>query len=120
MKRNHVANESFQLERQDGGQLLLSGVLDHSNVVKAREEGEALLGQAGSTCSVSLSGLESAHSAVLSLLLCWLRFAVKRQLTLTFVDMPDQLYDMARVSGLDDLLPLSRQSKHHAEHEYSE
>lgn len=113
MSINHDAAETFRLERQDDGVLLLSGVLDHSNVVNAREQGEALLGQASGRCSVSLSGLESAHSAVLSLLLCWLRFAGKRQLSLTFVDMPDRLYDMARVSGLDDLLPLSRQSSQH-------
>lgn len=115
MNQNHKVAETFQLERHDDGVILLSGVLDHSNVVSARERGEALLGQAGSRCAVSLSGLESAHSAVLSLLLCWLRFAGKRQLSLTFVDMPDRLYDMARVSGLDDLLPLSRQQANHTE-----
>lgn len=109
---NHETTETFKLERMDDGSLVLSGVLDHSNVTSAREQGESLLAQAGTGCTISLSGLNSAHSAVLSLLLCWLRYAAKRQQSLMFADMPEQLYDMARVSGLDDLLPLSRQEFH--------
>lgn len=108
MKTN-VHNGEYKLEQLAVGDIVLSGELDHNTVVEARQTGERWLAETTGTCRFSLKGLESAHSGVLSLLLCLIRYAERHQRSIVFADMPDRLYDMARMSGLDQLLPLERQ-----------
>lgn len=108
MKRN-AHNADYTFERLSEGEIALRGELDHDTVVKARQTGEQLLVESAATCRISLKGLQSTHSGVLSLLLCLIRYAGRHQRSIVFVDMPDRLYDMARMSGLDQLLPLERQ-----------
>jgi len=101
-------SQDFELVRSGAGELSLSGQMDHDTVVRARELGERLLAEEQGPWRINLGGLESAHSGVLSLLLCFLRAADRHQQSITFVEMPDRLYDMARMSGLDQLLPLEQ------------
>lgn len=57
------------------------------------------------TVTVDLAGVARADSAGLALLADWARQARARGLTLTYHDMPEQMRDLARVSGLDRVLP---------------
>ncbi len=107
-KKRVSEGQGFELVRRASGELSLSGRMDHDAAVDAREQGERLLAEDPGPWRINLRGLESAHSGVLSLLLCFLRAADRHQRSITFVEMPDRLYDMARMSGLDQLLPLEQ------------
>src|SRR5690554_7911588 len=52
-----------------------------------------------------LSGLATAHSVVLSMLLCWHRLALEKQQSLTFQGASDRLLSLAALSNLEDQIP---------------
>lgn len=55
--------------------------------------------------TVDLTGVTEADSAALALLVEWMREARQRGAEVHFAGMPRQLEAIARVSGLDGLLP---------------
>jgi phospholipid transport system transporter-binding protein len=55
---------------------------------------------------VDLSGLGEVHSVVLSVLLCWIRFARARSRPLRVEGAGDRFQSLAALSGLEE--PLSR------------
>ena len=54
-----------------------------------------------------LAGVQRVDSAGLALLLEWLREAQRRNKEIRFQNIPEQLAAIARVSGLNDILPLA-------------
>ena len=70
-------------------------------MVMVRKEGEALILGSKVDLVVDLSAVETAHSVVLSLMLCWQRLAESRSQTLRFVGVNDQLSSLAALCGLD-------------------
>ena len=56
---------------------------------------------------VDLKGVTRADSAGLALLLAWLRDAERAGRSISFVNVPAQLQSIARVCGLEEILPLS-------------
>lgn len=101
-----ASDTRFKLVFDAPHRLLLSGELDAGSVIKARAEGEAYIETMRGCCVLDLKALQSAHSMVLSLVLCWLRAAQRQGVELAIEGMSERLYDMARVSGLDALLPI--------------
>ncbi|GHD54071.1 phospholipid transport system transporter-binding protein [Marinobacter persicus] len=89
----------------DGQVLTVSGEVDADNVMPLRAEGERLIRQASGALVVDLSGLATAHSAVLSMLLCWQRLAGRHQRQLTFRGAGQRLVSLAALSNLDDQIP---------------
>ena len=85
--------------------LALMGDVTSENVVSIRAEGENLISRITSSGVIDLGGLSSANTITLSLLLSWLRFAKSRSVVLTVRQASAKLFDMARVSGLDHILP---------------
>ncbi len=61
---------------------------------------------AGSALDIDLSHVRRADSAGLALLVEWLREAQRSGTRLRFFNIPPQMLEMARVSGLDGILPL--------------
>lgn len=53
---------------------------------------------------IDLSGVASADSAGLALLVEWYRQAALKRQTIRFVGMPDQLRSLAKISEIDQLL----------------
>ena len=88
-----------------GNTLTVSGAIDPLNVLAVRKEGEALIASAAGNLTVDLSAMGSAHSVVLSLLLCWQRHAAARGHALVFTGVRDRLVSLASLSNLDDQLP---------------
>ncbi|MGB1950889.1 MAG: STAS domain-containing protein [Marinobacter sp.] len=88
-----------------GSTLTVSGAIDPINVLAVRKEGESLIASAAGELTVDLSAMGSAHSVVLSLLLCWQRHAAARGCTLAFAGVSDRLVSLASLSNLDDQLP---------------
>lgn len=90
------------IESLGGGRYRLDGVLDFSTVPVVWPSLEALL--RGGTVTLSLQGVAHGNSAALALLLEALAHARSSKTRLTFVDIPEHLLDLARMSDVDRLL----------------
>ena len=84
----------------------VSGELDFANVVAIKERGIELLDKAVAKFEISLAGVTRAGSAAVSLLLSWLRYAADKGIELVFSHLPADLFGVAQVSGIDQILPI--------------
>ncbi|NWL79947.1 anti-anti-sigma factor [Pseudomonas taiwanensis] len=96
-----------RIEQAAPGELRLVGVLDYSTGPQLREAGRQLI-QASSTASVLLdcSAVERTSSVGLALLLAFMRDASAAGKSVTVRGMPEDMRQIADVSGLTELLPL--------------
>jgi len=90
---------------QGDGRWLLSGELGFATV-------PGLLagpgrGLAAAATEVDLAGVTRADSAGLALLVAWTRTSTRAGRTIRFTHVPAQLLSIARVSGLEEILPLA-------------
>ncbi|MFO7858880.1 MAG: STAS domain-containing protein [Ectothiorhodospiraceae bacterium] len=90
------------LTRTDAG-LRLTGGLRLETVRSLADQAEALLPAEG-TVTLDLDTVAGTDSAGVALLLDWLRMQRRHGGDLVFVNMPEQLRAIARVSGVDGLL----------------
>ena len=95
---------------QDENVLVLKGGVTAANVIVIRKAGEDIISKFSIDGIIDLSSVSSASAVTLSLLLAWLRIAKSRNVSLVFRGMPDRLFDMARVSGLELVLPFESSS----------
>lgn len=58
--------------------------------------------------TIDLQSVERADSAGLALLIEWTRWARQNGQQIRFINLPDQMLAIARVSGLDTMLPFYR------------
>lgn len=88
--------------------LVLSGGVSAGNVPALRQAGERLIdtSRAGGALTVDLSGLTSASSVLLSLLLCWGRYASHQGRTVNFQGASADLRELAQLNGVADILSL--------------
>ena len=89
--------------RREAGRLLLSGPVTLSNVAQLLEEGRRHLGEGVAT--VDLAEVGELDSSALALLLAWLREAKAAGRQLAFVNLPEGLRTIARLYGVEELLP---------------
>lgn len=87
------------------GALVVVGHVTADNVVALRKEGERQLRTLGSEVEIDLTGVENAHSIMLSLLLCWQRAAIARHQKLCYSGISDRLFSLCALSGLSEHLP---------------
>ncbi len=85
--------------------MTLSGPVTLADVAGLLEEGRRHLAEGVST--VDLSEVTDMDSGLLALLLAWLRDAKTRQRDLAFANLPEALRTIARLYGVDSLLPVS-------------
>jgi phospholipid transport system transporter-binding protein len=86
------------------GVLVVTGEVSADTVVALRKQGEKLIGTASGNLVVDLDGLVTAHSVVLSMLLCWQRLAHQAGISLSFRGVSGRLASLAALSNLDDQL----------------
>lgn len=91
----------------DASRMAVLGNMLVDDALELRAAGEALLGTLSSPVTVDLAGAGAVGSAGVSVLLCWMRHAEKLGKRLIFINMPDKMYDVSRVSGLDGVIPTS-------------
>ena len=96
-----------ELEKIDATHYALKGELTMHNVPQVARETAPLLESMAGEVRINLAGVVRADSAGLALLVDWLRTAAARQFTLHFENLPDQLMQIARVSELHKILPIS-------------
>ena len=93
--------------RVDGARLSLSGELGFSTVAQVLTEGRrAVDAQSGDVAVLDLDGVTKSDSAGLALVVDWLRAARARNLRLELRGIPQQMADIARLSGLGGLMDL--------------
>ncbi|WP_395502545.1 STAS domain-containing protein [Ectopseudomonas mendocina] len=89
------------------GQLQLVGVLDYSTGPQLREQGARLIASSSAArLSLDCNAVEKSSSVGLALLLAFMRDARKAGRELTISGLPDDMREIAEVSGLLELLPL--------------
>ena len=93
--------------RQADERLVMQGELDFTTVVRLREAVQPLLGS-GNDVRIDLQGITRSDSAGLALLVEWMRAAQRLGKPIQFLNIPAQMLAIARVSSLDQVLPLSR------------
>lgn len=102
---------SASVEKLDGNRFLVKGAINFDNAEALVKQGVAALKEASGSASFDLSGVQHSNSVGLSVLLSWMRTAKAQGVQISFVGMPSTMFDIARVSGLDDVLPIQRATR---------
>jgi phospholipid transport system transporter-binding protein len=89
--------------RRDGRRMVVGGPVTLTNVMRVVEEGRRHLEEGVQT--IDLSEVTEMDSSLLAAMLSWLRDAKAREHELTFTNLPDALLTIARLYGVDGLLP---------------
>ena len=89
--------------RREGPRMLVSGPVTLANVTALLEDGRRHLAEGVQT--VDLGEVSEMDSALLALLLAWLRDANARSQPIAFANAPQSLRTIARLYGVDRLLP---------------
>jgi phospholipid transport system transporter-binding protein len=92
--------------RRDGRRMVLGGPVTLANVGAVLEEGRRYIEEG--VRSVDLSEVTDMDSSLLAALLTWLREAHAKEHELTFANLPEALQTIARLYGVDGLLPVAR------------
>ncbi|MBK9132386.1 MAG: STAS domain-containing protein [Gammaproteobacteria bacterium] len=95
----------IRVDPGDPAALSVNGELNFSTVPALLERGAALLAGRAGAVRLDLGGVTRADSAGLALLIEWLRVARRNRASIEIRNMPAQLRAIARVSGLDAILP---------------
>lgn len=88
----------------DGG-FLLSGALTFDTVPALWRQSAAQFNNADALM-LDLQGITHTDSAGLALLIEWMRTARSRNKTIAFRNIPPQMLAIAKVSGVEQILPL--------------
>ena len=91
--------------RREGGKILLSGPVTLANAARVLEEGRQHLAEGVGT--VDLAEVGELDSALLAVALAWLREARAAQRELAFRNPPESLQTLARLYGVEALLPVA-------------
>jgi len=89
--------------------LKLFGVLDYLTAPKLREQGKKLIGAAKTAAiQIDCSGVTHSSSVGLALLLAFMRDAKASGKTLSIRHLPEEMRQIAQVSGIVGLLATAR------------
>ncbi len=89
------------------GIIRVSGEMNAASVPRLLTASVELFQQSGHQLRIDLADVSRADSSGLALMLDWMRTARQQQRELSFHRLPAQLLEMARVSGIETLLPLA-------------
>jgi len=96
-----------RLDEEEDSWFRVSGELSFDTVPEMLEQSRELFGRA-ERIDIDLSGVERSDSAGLVLLVEWMRAAERLHKPIQFLNIPPQMMAMVRVSGLDQVCPISR------------
>ena len=100
------AGGAIEADPRDAAALYVTGELNFATVPALLEQGNALLAaRAGARVSLDLRAVTRGDSAGLALLIEWMRTARRHGSAIEFRNIPPQMLAIARVSGLDGVLP---------------
>jgi phospholipid transport system transporter-binding protein len=91
--------------RREGPKMTVSGPVTLANAARMLEEGRQHLAEGVRV--VDLGEVTDLDSTLLALVLAWLREARAAQRELAFVNPPEAMQTLARLYGVEALLPLA-------------
>jgi phospholipid transport system transporter-binding protein len=94
-----------ELHLTDDHLLQVIGHLNFNTVNKLWEESQPLLEKIFEI-EIDLSGTEHSDSAGLALLMEWYRYAKQHKKPIIFRNVPQQLMNIAKTSGIHEILPM--------------
>jgi len=95
-----------QLKISDSGMVSVVGTLSFENATSLLDESVKVF-DGESTLQFDLQAVDKSDSAGLALLVEWMSLATKKGQSVSFVNLPKQMLDIASVSGLNEVLPLA-------------
>jgi phospholipid transport system transporter-binding protein len=95
--------ENYNLSAAEGNNFKVSGVVSFETAFQLSEVGTRLLDQYSELC-FDFANVIRADSSAIALLLSWIRYANKQHKQVLFINLPQQLLDIATVSGVSALL----------------
>lgn len=98
-----AAKEPASFEVQEGERSRVTGPLDFTTVSALLPLGTDAIDQ-GRSGVIDLAGVTASDSSGLALLIEWLSVARAAGRTLRYENLPTQLYQLARLSEVEDLL----------------
>lgn len=110
----------FRIEALQKGYFRLTGELVFATVPEIHEQGIALFDAAGEDLHIDLHDVSHTDSAGIVLLIGWMRYASKKNKTLQFLNIPAQMWAIAQVSSLDQILPLGNMDAEAKMEKYNE
>ena len=94
-----------RIEKLPDGVWRISGELTFATVPRLVQSAGMEFGSGQERLQIDLGGVSHADSAGLALLISWLRQARRQEIRILFCRVPEQLLKIARVSGLETVLP---------------
>ena len=91
--------------RRDGRKMLVSGPVTLANAAQVLEQGRQFLAEG--VRAVDFSEVTEVDSSALALALAWLRDARAAKREIAFANLPEALQTLARLYGVEELLPLA-------------
>jgi phospholipid transport system transporter-binding protein len=95
-----------KINQDQDGTYRLEGELNVDTVPELNEQVKNLTGKEGSV-AVDLNGVTHADSAGVAMLVEWYRQARQHGRELHFINLPEQMQAIIRVSSLQQVLPIS-------------
>ena len=96
---------SASLESRATGQFAVVGELTFDSVPDLWQQAVKLFANSPDL-QLDLSGVTRSDSSGVAMLVGWLREARERQREVSFINTPDQMTAIIRVSGLEQVLPI--------------
>lgn len=102
-----MTTNSSNIKETGDGQFAVEGELSKLTVPAVWRSANGLIKSASQDLVFDLTGVTRTDSAGLALLLEWMTLAHKKGLQIHFRNLPAQLWDIAKVSDLEDIIPLA-------------
>ena len=101
--------DPINIDSGEPGQFFLQGELTFSSIDKKTVNAFAVhIHNTADKITLDLKQVTTFDSAGLALLIEWIKFSQKRNITLLFDNIPDQLLAIARLSGFEQTLLASK------------
>lgn len=99
-----MAGDDFSFTALGEGRFALRGTLGFSTAGAVLKCSERLFAGVSGPLEIDLSGVSQTDSAGLALLIEWLSRAARAPRTMKFLNVPEQLQAIARISELENLI----------------
>lgn len=97
----------LRLLKVSDNKLKLQGELNAETLLLVLKEGSFWLQEAHEQIAIDLADISRCNSAGLALLIEWFRVARAHQRQIHYTNLPEQMINIAKVSGLDKILPFA-------------
>ncbi|VAW72395.1 hypothetical protein MNBD_GAMMA12-1771 [hydrothermal vent metagenome] len=95
-----------EIQKSSSGKIEIRGELSYDNVMTLAHDASGVFACEQDLC-IDLGGITHTDSSGIALLVEWLSDARHHNQEINFINVPEQVMDVARVSHLDRVLPMS-------------